>query len=149
MLKSCKYCGRIHDKKYVCDQKPIRRKAEATKISRFRSTKAWTDKSIEIRERDNYMCQICARNLYYTRRRFEYEGISVHHAIPVSEDWLRRLDNDNLITVCAAHHEMAENGYIPREEILDIIHEQEEKRIPPGNLFENSENSKTNVCPTR
>lgn len=130
MLKACKYCGRIHPKNFVCDKKPIRKKYKSTPISRFRSSKAWTEKSIEIRERDNYICQICLRNLYNTENQFTYQNISVHHAIPVAEDWERRLDNDNLLTVCAMHHEMAEDGTIPYEVIREIIEEQEEH--PPG-----------------
>ncbi|WP_320920505.1 hypothetical protein [Eisenbergiella porci] len=49
----------------------------------------------------------------------------MHHAIPIETDYDRRLDDDNLLTVCAMHHEMAENGAIPYEEIKRIIDEQE------------------------
>lgn len=132
MLKACKYCGRIHSKKYVCEKKPIKKYQKQTEMSRFRSTKEWTQKSIEIRERDKYLCQICVRNLHHTQRQYMYDGLSVHHAIPIATDWERRLDNDNLITLCSMHHEMAENGEIPYEEIRSIIDEQE--KIPPGDL---------------
>lgn len=134
MLKACKYCGRIHDKKYVCSKTPVRKAPEPTKIRRFRSTKAWTDKSIEIRERDNYICQICIRDRYNTERRINYDGVSVHHAVPVSDAWERRLDDSNLLTLCTMHHEMAERGMIPKEEILAIIREQEEKNTPQGSM---------------
>jgi len=53
----------------------------------------------------------------------------VHHVVPIEEDYDRRLDDDNLITLCAVHHDMAESGAIPREAILEIIQEQES---PPG-----------------
>ena len=34
MLKSCQYCGKIHDSKYICQEKPNRKKevTEADKI---------------------------------------------------------------------------------------------------------------------
>ena len=102
-----------------------------TEEQRFRSYHAWTRKSLEIRERDNYCCQACIRNLKGTRRRVEYENVGVHHAVPLREDFGRRLDNDNLITLCTMHHEMAERGEIAKSDILSIIREQEKKISPP------------------
>ena len=54
--------------------------------------------------------------------------LSVHHNIPINENYNRRLDNDNLITVCSYHHEMCESGEIPREAVQRIIDEQEGKK---------------------
>lgn len=136
MLKSCKYCGRIHDGKYNCGKKPIRRKIKYTREDYFRRTKDWTEKAIEIKCRDNYLCQICIRRLYNTLQQYNYDKLSTHHAIPIREDWDKRLDNDNLITVCSMHHEMCESGEIPYEVVKKIIDEQEGKKIlegiPPG-----------------
>lgn len=126
MLKSCKYCGRIHESKYDCGKKPIRKKIR-TRQNSFRSTQAWTRKSIEIRQRDKYLCQICIRKLYGTRQQYNHRNIEVHHIIPVSEDWERRLDNETLLSLCEEHHEAAECGEIPREVLLSIAREQEEK----------------------
>ena len=128
MLKSCQYCGRIHDSRYDCGRRPMRKRAAATETDRFRRSQAWTDKSIEIRQRDNYLCQICMRKLYNTLWQYNYNGLSVHHAVPVTADWEKRLDDDNLLTVCQMHHEMAENGEIPYEVVKGIIDEQEAKR---------------------
>lgn len=133
MLKSCQYCGRIHEKSYTCPQKRQRlaerqssRSKENKRIYDFRRSKAWRYKSEDIKERDGYCCQICARGLYGADRKYETEGLSVHHIIPISEDWDRRLDDDILLTVCRKHHEMAEAGTIPRDELLRIAKEQEE-----------------------
>lgn len=123
MLKSCTYCGRVHDNKLDCGKRPRRRKN--TDIDKFRSTQAWQKKREEIRQRDKNLCQICIRKLYNTLNQFTYEDLSVHHAIPLDEDFTKRLDNDNLLTVCGYHHEMAERGAIPRAVILSIITEQE------------------------
>jgi hypothetical protein len=129
MLKSCKYCGRIHDSKYDCGKKPQFKKRDTNK-DRFRWTKVWQRKREEIKQRDNYLCQICIRNLYDTHDQYNYNDLSVHHAIPLEEDFERRLDNKILLTICDPHHEMAESGEIPREIILEIIGEQE--GIPRG-----------------
>ena len=133
MLKSCQYCGRIHDKKYICLQKAQRikerqsyRSTNNKKASDFHSSQKWTDKSLEIRQRDNYCCQVCIRGLYDPDRQYETDDISVHHIIPVAEGWDRRMDNDNLITLCSRHHEMAEKNEIKRKELLEIAEEQEE-----------------------
>ena len=91
----------------------------------FRSTAQWQHKAEEIKARDNYLCQICIRDLYNTTYRVKSDRLSVHHAIPLQIDYSKRLDNDNLITLCDKHHEMAENGAIPYEVVRGIIDEQE------------------------
>lgn len=130
MKISCKYCGRIHERSYDCGCRPKKIKRKYEKDA-FRSTYAWQRKAEEIKERDHYICQICIRNLYNTTNRINSIDLSVHHAIPLKEDYDKRLDNGNLITVCGKHHEMAENGTIPLDLILEIIAEQEGS-IPPG-----------------
>jgi 5-methylcytosine-specific restriction endonuclease McrA len=119
---------RIHDTKFDCGKKPQRRKEKNDK-DRFRSTAAWQRKTVEIKNRDSYLCQVCIRKLYDTYRQYTYDGLEVHHVIPLQEDFDRRLDNESLITLCERHHEMAERGEIPRGELLNIVQEQE--NIPP------------------
>jgi 5-methylcytosine-specific restriction protein A len=130
MLKSCKYCGRIHDSKFDCGKRPQSKKGRTDK-DKFRSTAVWQQKVEEIKQRDLYLCQVCVRNLYDTYYQYNYEDISVHHAIPLEVDFDRRLDNTILLTMCGRHHEMAEQKKIPLKIILEIIREQEES-IPPG-----------------
>jgi hypothetical protein len=124
MKKSCGYCGRIHDIKYDCGKKPVRIKKVSGK-DKFRWTKVWQNKREEIKERDKYLCQVCIRKLYNTINQYNYNDLEVHHAISLEEDFDKRLDNDNLITLCEYHHEMAEKGDIPKNIILDIINQQE------------------------
>lgn len=130
MLRSCSYCGRIHDSKYNCGKKPARHKIR-NREDAFRSTAIWQQKAEEIKVRDNYLCQVCRRNLYGTVRRLNAENLSVHHAVSLRDDYEKRLDNDNLLTVCSMHHGMAEGGKIPFGVIDDIICEQES--IPRDN----------------
>lgn len=139
MLKSCSYCGRIHDSKYVCKQKEQKirerqsmRSAKNEKVYDFHRSHKWKEKSIVIRERDNYCCQVCIRGLHNPDRRYETDNISVHHIVPIAEDWDNRLDNSNLISLCSKHHEMAERGEINRKELLRIVEEQEIKLDCPA-----------------
>lgn len=133
VLRSCKYCGRIHDRRHDCGRKP-KYKKRFTNIDGFRSTAAWQKKREQIRQRDMNLCQICIRNLYGTIQQYTYDGLSVHHAEPVEQAWNKRLDDDNLLLVCDMHHEMAEAGEIPLDEIQRIISEQQS---PPGRLGRN------------
>lgn len=131
MLKSCKYCGKIHDSKFQCSKKPSNIK-KITDKDKFRWSKVWQRKREEIKERDNYICQVCYRQLYDTYDQFNYNEIEVHHAVPLEVDFDKRLDNYNLITLCSRHHEMAERQEIPLEKILEIISEQESNTLPRG-----------------
>ena len=132
MLKSCSSCGRIHDSKYICPQKAKaianrQKKFKTTNKDKFRWTTVWQSKREEIRVRDKQLCQICIRKLYNTINQYTYDNLSVHHAESLENAWEKRLDNDNLLTVCVRHHEMAENGEIPTDVVLNIIAEQESK----------------------
>jgi len=52
--------------------------------------------------------------------RYVYTNLEVHHIIPIEEDWDKRLDDDNLITLSEEYHEKAERGEIPRETLIEI-----------------------------
>ncbi len=131
MLKSCKYCGRIHEENYICKFKPKRKDfKDKNNIDKFRSTRKWTRKSLYIKERDSNLCQICIRNLYNTTLTYNYKDLQVHHIIPIREEWDKRLEDTNLITLCPYHHKLAEIGNIKRDELLKIVIEQE-NNIPP------------------
>lgn len=122
MLKSCKYCGRIHDSKYVCPRKPKKNKhKEVTEEDKFRNTYSWQKKRDDIKERDMYMCQVCIRKLYNTLKQYNYRDIQVHHIVPIKEDYELRLKDDNLISLCKQHHELAEKGEIPRNILRGFI----------------------------
>ena len=129
--KSCVYCGRIHDSKYDCGKKPKRFKKKNSQDA-FRSTAMWQKKTQEIKTRDSFLCQVCIRDMYGTINRLNHNRLSVHHAIPLQEDYELRLDNDNLLTLCDMHHEQAESGAIPYTVIREIIDEQESGISPGG-----------------
>lgn len=124
MLRSCSHCGKIHDRKYNCPMKP-KRNYKVTHIDKFRWSKSWQKKRKQINERDKHLCQICIRERYHTQLKYNFTNIEVHHIVPIAEDWDKRLDDDNLICLCSSHHKMAEDGTITREELLEIVREQE------------------------
>ena len=91
-----------------------------THISRFRNTKVWKDKRDEAAQRDHCLCQVCL-----SMGRYNGKDIQVHHIIPMSVDWEKRIDIDNLITLCPEHHEQAECGMIAADDLRALI-------SPPG-----------------
>ena len=138
MLKSCVYCGRIHDRKYVCQQKASRdlkranRKNQYSDQDALRNTNAWKKKSLHIRERDKYVCQACLNGIGYLpgKRRITSKNPQVHHIKPLKEDRNEALSDANLITLCEQCHELAEAGKISREKLVNIV--QKSEKEPPG-----------------
>ena len=118
MLKSCKYCGRIHSNKFDCGKKPKRNK-EPTKINKFRWSRKWREKRNQIVQRDNYLCLVCKH-----RGKYNYNDLEVHHITSLEEDFDRRLDEDNLITLCEEHHEQAERGEISKEYLYKLLEKE-------------------------
>ena len=59
---------------------------------------------------------------------YTYDNLQVHHIIPIAKDYNKKLDSDNLITLCRMHHEQAERGLITEEELYKIIEAPPEGR---------------------
>ena len=112
MLKTCIYCGRVHPKGFVCPHKPKTQNKYDKQIDVFRGSSQWKSKRAHIFKRDLYMCRVCLENGIYCSG-----DLSVHHITPIASDYSRRLDDDNLITLCSYHHEAAEKGEIPSEHL--------------------------------
>ena len=131
MKKACKYCGKIHERGFVCEKKPkvqykgynqkYYKKRYDRKEDIFRSSYDWQRKRTYILKRDKYLCQACLHNLTGTVCRLTTEGLSVHHIRPLRTDFDLRLDDSNLITLCHTHHELAENGRISAEQLIKIV----------------------------
>lgn len=119
MLKACGRCGRIHDSKFKCTP-PQKYKCDK-KIEDFRNSQVWKNKAKEIKSRDKYMCIACLNGLEGTIVKYNSQSLSVHHIVPISTDFDRRFDNDNLITLCRYHHEQAEKGLIKPDRLRDLI----------------------------
>ena len=107
----CRVCGRIHTGR--C--KPSYHVHRGSEADKFRNTQSWKRTAKMIMERDLNCCRVCLLDGILKNRE-----LSVHHIIPLSEDFNLRLDPDNLITLCRYHHEQAENGRVSRKKLLEL-----------------------------
>lgn len=48
----------------------------------------------------------------------------MHHAEKLEENFEKRLENDNLLTVCEQHHKLCDKNMIPFDVVKRIIAEQ-------------------------
>ena len=114
----CPICGAVHEGKCKRKYKSAERNSQADK---FRNTQVWKRTAKAILERDFHCCRVCLEAGILTNR-----GLSVHHITPLIEYYSRRLDEDNLITLCRFCHEKAERGAISRARLFELA------AIPPG-----------------
>ncbi len=118
MKKSCRYCGKYHDVGVVCSKKPVKKdrgNRHRSEAGDLRRKYAWTQKSLDIRERDKYLCRYCL-----AQGRIQTQNLSVHHIIPINEDKNLWLDDSNLITLCDSCHDKAERKEISRNELKEL-----------------------------
>lgn len=115
MLKACSRCGRIHKPGECTAGIKYTQKIRDSEADRFRNRKIWRRKADEILERDGHCCRVCL-----SAGVINSTDLSVHHIVPLKVDYDRRLDNDNLITLCRYHHEAAERGRISRQELATM-----------------------------
>ena len=116
MLKSCVYCGRIHDEKYICEQKRETRRMQqlnrkhTEKYNEYINSGYWKKLRKYVKDRDLYICQICGK-----------QASEVHHIIKVEEDAEKAYDENNLISLCHRCHLLAEKGEIQKDLMFDKV----------------------------
>lgn len=122
MKKSCKYCGRIHDFNYECQRKPKRKFNNVyNDKDKFRSSYVWQKKREEIKQRDLYLCIVCMDQQLNKEVVYNYNNLEVHHIVPLNVEFKKRLDNNNLITLCSEHHKEADDGKISADYLRSLI----------------------------
>ena len=119
MYKSCSRCGKIHSLNYKCNKGKVYKKND---IDKLRSTKKWTDKSIEIREASNYLCSVCL-----DKGIINYDNLEVHHIIKLQANEDLLLENDNLICLCKKHHKEADTGKLNKDYLISLVKKREDK----------------------
>lgn len=107
----CTVCGKVHEGH--CKQ--LYGGDRNSQADKFRNTQTWKRTAKQIMERDLQCCRVCLMNGVFTNH-----GLSVHHIVPLSEDFSLRLDDSNLITLCRYHHTRAECGAISRKVLLEL-----------------------------
>ncbi len=119
MFKTCSSCGKIHRVGFICQKN--KRIYSTSGERKLRSTYSWTEKSKEIRERANHLCEVCRDEGVIT-----YDDIEVHHIVKIREDESLLLDNDNLICLCGPHHRLADEGKLDKDYLKSLAHKREE-----------------------
>ena len=83
---------------------------------KFIKSKKWHEKSQQIKLLDSYCCLMCKALGLISPKYLE-----VHHIIKVRDNASLKLDNSNLITLCIAHHKMADANKIQASELYSLI----------------------------
>lgn len=121
-LKTCTYCRKIHDNKMKCTAKKGYYREKNSRYEKdkdylkFIKSKAWNDKSQEIKLLDSHCCLVC-KSLNLNSPIY----LEVHHIIKFRNDSSLGLDNNNLITLCVEHHKQADNNKISSNELHRLI----------------------------
>lgn len=113
LKKICAQCGKIinYNGGGMCEACLKRYKHRGgekrdPKIKEFRNSQSWLNKREHILARDNYCCQICKQEGRIV------PATDVHHIVYLSQDFSKRLDDDNLVSLCKQHHKMVHGrGY--------------------------------------
>lgn len=85
---------KVKCKKYNSDRYIRDKENESYRL--FYTTQTWKNKREDILRRDNYECQMCK-----TLCKYEV-ATDVHHVLSLRDNYDKRLDNDNLLSLC--HH---------------------------------------------
>ena len=83
---------------------------------KFIKSKQWFNKSQEIKLLDSHCCLMC-KSLGLISPVY----LEVHHINKVRNDYDKRLDNSNLITLCVHHHKQADANKISSNELHRLI----------------------------
>lgn len=124
MYKACGKCGKIHSKNSKCALY-FKRFQGKTNPAKERSKYAWTEKAKEIKDRAQYMCELCKK-----KGRYVYTNLETHHIEPITKDKSKILDDLNLVCLCAQCHKKADRGEI-KKDFLKKLAAEREAGIPP------------------
>lgn len=131
--KICSRCGKIVPVGQRCTCQPAYRRdynkfKRDKRLQRFRASDEWKRIRQEVIERDEGLDQ------YVLHETGELKaGFSVHHIVPLSEDWSRRTDPSNLITLSDDTHASIEYKYKTKQRaalqslLFSIVQEREQR----------------------
>lgn len=129
----CSRCGKIVPVGQRCTCQPAYRRdynkfKRDKRLQRFRASDEWKRIRQEVIERDEGLDQ------YVLHETGELKaGFSVHHIVPLSEDWSRRTDTSNLITLSDDTHASIEYKYKTKQRaalqslLFSIVQEREQR----------------------
>lgn len=129
----CSRCGKIVPVGQRCTCQPAYRRdynkfRRDKRLQRFRASDEWKRIRQKVIERDEGLDQ------YVLHEAGELKaGFSVHHIVPLSEDWSRRTDPSNLITLSDDTHSSIEYKYKGKQRaalqslLFSIVQEREQQ----------------------
>lgn len=129
----CSRCGKIVPVGQRCTCQPAYRRdynkfRRDKRLQRFRASDEWKRIRQKVIERDGGLDQ------YVLHETGELKaGFSVHHIVPLSEDWSRRTDPSNLITLSDDTHASIEYRYKGKQRaalqslLFSIVQEREQQ----------------------
>ncbi len=101
---SKKYCE-ICEAKVNNRHKEYKRYRTDDKEQHFYSDSVWIRKRNKIKFIDNGYCLACLD-------KHDIKSMdTVHHIVELKEDWSKRLEDDNLISLCESCHQVVHNKY--------------------------------------
>lgn len=122
MFKVCSRCQRIHPYNQPCTCSKYKKDYKGGDERKLRAKNAWKEKSLEIRQKADNLCEVCRDN-----GRYIYQGLSVHHINKVKDAPELFLNNENLICLCEACHKKADKGELEKGYLERLALEREMK----------------------
>lgn len=126
-LISCSRCGRIHSDSIICKPLSNKRRFTDTAENKLRSRYSWKKKRENVRERANYLCEVCRANGDYSPK-----DIEIHHITKLRDDPNGLLEDNNLIALCIEHHKQADRGEIDADYLRRLADERDEIETAGG-----------------
>ena len=133
IYRRCGKCGKKIEQGATCKclkdtvkeyNRNIRYNKDNKEYSSFYNTTHWNRMSKYIRSKYNGLCLVC-----YVRYKIMNGANVVHHIIELKEDYSKRLEEDNLITLCHSCHNILHSNYTEKvkQELYSIknIYEDE------------------------
>lgn len=120
MYRTCSKCGKVHKYGEKCS---VGRSYIATRERGLRSTYKWLKKSLEIRTKANYLCEVCK-----DKGIINYKSLEVHHINSIKEYEEGLLDDYNLICLCTKHHKEADEGLIKKDYLFNLAKIREDNK---------------------
>lgn len=135
--KFCNHCGRLYTDKCTCIKDKV--KKEYKTRENFYDRKEWRKLSLNVRIRDFnidrlqlYFCKFkpegnIEKQLYdflmdTNNQPRSFDGrIVVHHIEPLEDDWKKRLQGDNLISLNYHTHEYVHQLYFNHKEAVQAL----------------------------
>ena len=123
MLKACSRCGKLHDFNSTCPYKKDTRRFADTEENRLRGKYSWKVKRDSIKERANYLCEVCRDRGDYTPKDLE-----VHHITKLKKDPNGLLEDKNIIALCVKHHKEADRGELSEDYLRALADTRDARR---------------------